>query len=398
MYQSIKDLLPPKIINALKHWIGARNVKYQIIEDYTEYGGSVLSKKALLSYLPHPLFPTPNQRDKVIFSNLGLAQYIPRALNELGYVVDIVSWDDKEWLPKKEYDLFIGHGGINYERISNALSPNTTRIYFSTGTYWREFNVREAKRVYDLAVRRGILLPPDRAIRVSEESANQLASGIICLGNKNAVDSYHKFPLVLGINNAAYSVQWDGMLRKDFDAGRTHFLFFSGGGSLHKGLDLILEAFAGTDLHLHICQIIDPLFAEAYHDELTNYSNIHLHGHIPMRSAEFEKLAATCNWTILATACEGQPGATLECMAYGLIPVLSAEANIDLGNFGVFLPESNVADIRKAVLNAAEIDVEECRTRAKLTAAAIHEDYSPEKFNSNFKKAVQQIVCGIKIE
>jgi len=79
-------------------------------------------------------------------------------------------------------------------------------------------------------------------------------------------------------------------------------------------------------------------------------------------------------------------------MAYGLIPILPASANIDLENFGVFLPENSVADIRKVIFDAAKMDVDECKQRAILTAAAIRENYSPEKFNISLKNAVQQIV------
>jgi glycosyltransferase involved in cell wall biosynthesis len=153
-----------------------------------------------------------------------------------------------------------------------------------------------------------------------------------------------------------------------------------------------LEVFAGTDLHLYICQTMDPIFAEIYKAELTQYSNIHVYGHIRMRSPEFEQLASLCNWTISATVCEGQPGATLECMAYGLIPILTTGANIDLESYGIFLPEKSIVEMRKVILDAAKMDVNECERRARLTQAAIKENYSIEKFNFSFKNAVQQIV------
>jgi hypothetical protein len=354
-------------------------------------------KRALLSYLTSPLLLPASKRDRVVFSNLGIAQYIPRALNELGYEVDIVSWDDKEWLPKRHYDVYIGHGGINFEHISRALPDETIKIYFSTGIYWREWNIKEARRIYELALREGYLLPPDRAIKFSEEYANKSADGIICLGNQNAVQSYRQFPLVIGINNAAYPYDPQDLIDKDFEHGREHFLFFSGGGNLHKGLDLLLEAFSGTDLHLHICQIIDPKFAEIYKDELTQHSNIHVYGRIRMRSTDFEKLASLCNWTISATACEGQPGAVLECMAYGLIPILTTGANIDIENFGILLPENDIDDIRKIILAAAKMDIDECKQRAELTADVVRKNYSPEKFNIDFKNAVQRIVSAKSI-
>lgn len=361
---------------------------------FKEFCDGLPDRRALVSYLVYPLLPLPEKRDRIIFSNLGIAQYIPRALNELGFEVDIISWDDMDWLPNQHYDLYIGHGGMNFEHISRALADKTIQIYFSTGMYWKEFNIREAKRIYELALRRGYLLPPDRVISNSEEYANQTADGIICLGNQNAVQSYSQFPLVIGINNAVYPLNWHGFTDKDFEKGRRHFLFFSGGGSLHKGLDLLLEAFVGTDLHLHICQIIDPAFADIYKIELTRHSNIHVYGHIRMRSAEFEQLASLCDWIISASACEGQPGATLECMAFGLIPILTAQTNIDIENFGMLLPENSIADIQKTILAAAEMDIDECRKRSRLAASVVRENYTPEKFNSNLKNAIERIMAA----
>jgi len=391
--QYIKILLPERIKKILRLALERTHLRPSArLFGYKEYCVSSPLKRALVSYLASPLLPAAANRDRVMFSNLGIAQYIPRALNELGYEVDIVEWDDQKWLPKRDYDIYIGHGGINFEHISRALPERTIRIHFTSGIYWKEFNIREAHRIYQLALRRGYVLPPDRAIKYSEEYADQNADGIICLGNQNAVRSYRKFPRVIGINNAVYPPDWKGLAKKDFNLGRRHFLFLSGGGSLHKGLDLLLEAFSGTDWHLHICQIIDPEFAELYRTELTQQSNIHLHGLIRMRSREFEQLAFLCNWTISATACEGQPGATLECMAYGLVPILTAGANIDLENFGILLPETSIDDIRKIILAAAEMDVEECKQRAQLTANTVRQKYSPEVFNTSFKNAVQRIV------
>jgi hypothetical protein len=349
-------------------------------------------RRALVSYLVSPLLPTTKKRDRIAFSNQGIAQEIPRVLNELGYEVDIVSWDDSEWVPKRSYDIYIGHGGINFEHISRALSRETIQIYFSTGIYWREFNAREAKRIYDLSLRRGYLVHPDRAIRFSEEYANQNAAGIICLGNQNAVHSYRQFPKVIGINNAVYPLTWQGIKVKDFHQGRKHFLFFSGPGNLHKGLDLLLEAFEGTDLHLHICQVIEPEFAEIYQSNLTQHSNIHNYGHVRMRSAKFERLASLCNWIISATACEGQPGAILECMAYGLIPILPESANIDLKDFGILLNSTRVDEIRKMVINASRMATIDCRYRAQRTCNEILNEYTPEIFSQRFKLAVQNIV------
>ena len=327
-----------------------------------------------------------------MFSNKGIAQAIPKALNELGYEVDIMRYNDLQSKPSGKYDLFVGHMGLNFEQISRQLPPETIRIYFSTSLYWRECNVREAGRIYDLAVRRGYVLPPDRTILQSEDYANCVADGIICLGNQDATGTYSQFPCVIGINNAAYPVTWHGWKDKDYEQGRRHFLFFSGGGSIHKGLDLLLEAFAGTELHLHVCQHIGARFGEVYRHELTECPNIHMHGYIPMRSVSFEALALQCNWVISATCGEGQPGAVIECMAHGLVPVLPAAANIDLGHLGILLPDCTIDTIRRVTLDGALMSPTECCERSLATHKLTGDIYTPERFTEGFKSAVSAIV------
>jgi glycosyltransferase involved in cell wall biosynthesis len=375
-------------------WCWSRPSGPMQLLDFQDFCADGCNKRALVSYLVSPLLPRQAERDRVKFSSDGIAQQIPKALNELGYVTDIVQWDSTHWQPSRRYDLFIGHGGINFEQISRQLPPSAARIYFSSGIYWREYNSREVARLYDLAHRRGYLLPPDRPILYSEEQATRLADGIICLGNEMAVRTYRGFPKILGINNAAYPVAWSDWQYKDHDQGRVRFLFFSGEGSIHKGLDLLLEAFAGTALHLHICQNLSPGFAQIYAHELTELPNIHLHGRLPMRSSEFHSLASACTWVISATCAEGQPGAVLECMAHGLIPILPDTANIDLGDFGLRLPDCEVETIRDVIQVAAHTPVDECRRRAHATWDVMQRDYTPENFNRSFKLAVQEIVAA----
>lgn len=334
-------------------------------------------------------------RDKVLFSNRGIAQEIPRALNELGFVVDILNYDNTSWLPSRAYDLFIGHAGINFESISRQLARTTVRLYFSTGIYWREFNIREARRLYELVLRRGFLLPPERTIRHSEEQANRLADGIICLGNELAASTYAQFRNVVPINNATYSVTWNGWQTKDCERGRTHFLFFSGRGNVHKGLDRLLEVFAPLkDLHLYVCQHIDPEFMRVYRSELLDQKNIHLLGYVKMRSPEFERLAALCNWVILPTCAEGQPGSVIECMAHGLIPILPDVAHVDIEDWGIRLPDVDLETIRSVIVQASEMPVEQYRLRAQRVVEMTKETYSVESFRASFKEAVLKILAA----
>jgi hypothetical protein len=392
----LKTMIPP-----LKSKIGAvlnsRKAK-RVISDFDEYLPRQISgtsgdsgKKALISYVVYHLLPPPGKRDTDNFSNAGISQYIPRALNELGYSVDIVNYDNRQFVPRKKYDLFIGHGGINYESIEKRLDPRCKKIYFSTGIYWEEWNRVEDERRMALQKRKGVLLPPDRLIEQDEEYANVHADGIICLGNDHAKQTYHKFPRVINVNNAVYPDSYT-LASKDFENGRNNFLYFNGPGNVHKGLDLLLDAFTQMKQHLYIRQTLEPGFFQLYKKELTEYPNINLVPFLKKPSGEFNSLMDTSNFVISPTCAEGQPGSIIECMAHGLIPVLSKEANIDTKDFGVMLEDTSVDEIVRVVNEISQKSPQWYRARATLTMNEVQNFYSPEHFLESMKNAVRTII------
>jgi len=396
-FNSISDI-PQQIINQLSALKTNYSEKH-IIYDYEEFlvlqegftKKHCAAKKALLSYLVIPLLPPSDKRDTVTFSNAGIAQSLPRALNELGYSVDIVNYNNEHFVPDKKYDLFIGHGGINFETIAKKLDPDCIKIYFSAGIYWREWNQAEEKRLDELQKRRGITLPADKLIERDEEYANVSAEGIICLGNNYAKETYSQFPHVIAINNAVYPDSYS-ISGKNFENARNNFLFFNGGGNVHKGLDLLLEAFTQVEQHLYIRQDIKPAFFKAYKKELTEYSNIHLLPFLKKPSKEFFSVMDTCNFVISPTCAEGQPGSIIESMAHGLIPILSKEANIDTKNFGITLKDNSVEEIVSAVKEVSQKPVEWYTEKASLIMEEVQNYYTPERFLENMKNAVDEMV------
>lgn len=362
----------------------------------TPPGGSpngISPKRALLSYVTTPFRLPLTHPVNINFSNAGIARSIVRVLNELGYVVDIVEWSDISFVPHRKYDLFIGHGGMNYEHIARNLPSRTVKVYFSTGLYWRECNRRESERFRQLEERRGIRLPYDRWISHDEEYANESADGIICLGNHVAKESYSKFPLVLNLNNAAYQDDHYDRTKKDFAAGRDKFLFFAGPGNVHKGLDILLEAFVQVDPHLYVRQDIHPDFLEAYDHELNDHPNIHLVGRVSStRSDRFYDLVNRCNYVISASCAEGQPGAVVECMHQGLIPVLSRETNIDTNEFGITLKTCSIEEIAELVNRLSQRPTEWCQEMSRRTRHAALTDFSESAFLLNMKRAIQRVI------
>jgi len=349
-------------------------------------------KKALLTFLTLPFHHTVDDPLYIRFSVYGMSRSIVRALNGLGYIVDVVNWKDSEFLPEKKYDLFLGHAGFNFERIYEKLPKGIPTIYFSAGLYWRYWNQFEEERVRWLEERKGVKLPLDRPSFSNEERPYNLADGIITLGNEYTKQFFTKFPLVIPINNAAYHDDRFERVEKDYYSGRNNFFFFAGPGNLHKGLDLLLDAFVQTDAHLYICQVISEDFYQVYSTELENYSNIHNIGFIPMRSQQFYELVDNCNFVISASSAEGSQGAIVECMHHGLIPVITPENTIDVGDYGVFLDCSSIDAIVDTIRELSQWSPEKCREMSQRTRSAAMKDFSVDAFERNMKAAVEQIV------
>lgn len=271
----------------------------------------------------------------------------------------------------------------------DQLPTSTLRLYFATGIHWKEWNDRGARRLSDLTTRRGCVIPFERPGNYDgEDQAYRASDGIICLGNHYALDTFRDFARVVSVNNAAYPVSPNSLRSRDYSEARSHFLFLAGRGNVHKGLDLLLEAFAHTELHLHICQHLQPDFARAFRYELTECSNIHFEGFVKMRSRQFLDLAVKCNWVILPTCAEGQPGSVLECMAYGMVPIVTREANINLEDYGIDIPELSVESVRTMAYLASQMSTTESQRRSRRTAEVAQQRYSVEAFRSGFKSAV----------
>lgn len=366
---------------------GQSTVSDTALLGYSRYLNGRSIGRALLSYLPEPLRQELSGQPENEFSNRGIARSLPRALNELGYIVDIVSWDDTSFSSDHSYDLLVQHGGINYEQLRPLVKQRGKIIYFSSGSYWKYHNSAERKRFVNFEKRHGFKPPYDRFITNPEEKANQEANGIVALGNADVVKTYSKFKEVFHLNLASYPDT--RKISKNPVLAKNNFLFFAGGGAIHKGLDLALEAFADLEQHLYIVAHIEDKVMPAYKDILKQ-PNIHYIGPLDFRSPQYYEVMDKCAFAILPSCSEGQPGSMVECLAGGLIPLVTRDVHIDIGEFG-FLIKPSKGEIKKAVNVASCLSTPEISNRSKLAIHAARTAHSPKLFVSNFKKYVKQI-------
>lgn len=352
--------------------------------------GLVKGKRALLAYLPEHVARYLNGEKIIRFSNNGIAIYWAIALADLGYEVDIVGWDENKVKIDRDYDVFIPHGSINFKSVMSQLKKRPIVIHFSTGAYWKFHNDQERYRFNDLYRRNGISLPKDRFLSAPDSAVYNLADYVISIGGKRIKDTY---PLneVMTVNNAAYEDARSKHLLKNHKRTKQNFLYFAGAGNVHKGLDLLIEAFSELDQNLYIMGHVDEEFRNAYQG-LLQLPNINIVGEVVMRTKNYREGMKKCSFCILPSCSEGQPGSVIEAMGYGLIPIVSKECFIDTSNFGFTLKDCSIEQIRKLVRKTSSLDTKNIKQLSALARNEVEAKYRPKNFYANLSGHLSKII------
>jgi glycosyltransferase involved in cell wall biosynthesis len=164
---------------------------------------------------------------------------------------------------------------------------------------------------------------------------------------------------------------------------------------VHKGLDLVLEAFAGMpDMKLTVCGPIssDKAFERLYHAELYRTPNIRTAGWVDVSGTEFSDIVRNCAAVIFPSCAEAQASSVINCMRAGLIPMVTRETGIPVGDFGVTLDNASVEGIRDAVQRLAALTSEELHLRAQRTWDYAASHHSHEAYREAYGQIIQKII------
>lgn len=367
---------------------GLADIRNSRVFNYRQYLQNPTGKRALVSYLVNPVIEELSGVSTELFSNSGAGRTIPKVLNQLGYAVDVINWDDTNDL-EGEYDLVIYHGGKNFNNIKKLKKPNTKLVYYSTGSYWQFHNDEEKKRFKYFEKRHHTTMKMDREIKDSEEEANSVADAIIALGNKDAAKTYSKFQNVYNLEGASMPIIRPRQIIAPTDD-KISFLFLAGPGNIHKGLDIVLDAWQKLpkNYELHIITYLDDDFTKFYQKELYELVNIHTHGYMPQRSERFYEIINQCQYSILLSCSEGSPGSVIESIHQGLIPVVSKASHVDLPKAGIVIDPVSVENVLSELSKLSVNNTVEEQNRVKKWAEKY---YQLSVYESKFAEIIGKI-------
>ena len=349
-------------------------------------------RKLALSYLREPFLGADGSRARG-HTNWQECRAMADVWREAGWSVDVVDRRDRRFFPRDAHavvDL-----GVNLGRWAPDLPADCCKILPATGAHWLTQNEAEKNRLAELAKRRGLSLVPRRQNLPSRgiESCD-LAT---VLGNNFTIESFRFAgkPLERIPISSAYEFPWAA--DRDFESARRRFLWMGSYGMVHKGLDLVLEAFAGMpDLQLTVCGRPEKEedFWRAYRRELTSLPNIKFAGWLDLASPEFETIRCTHAAMVYPSCSEGGGGAVIHSMHAGLIPVVTREASVDTLDFGENIPASSVEEVSAALRRVSECVPAELEQRARAAWKHARTLHTLPAFTARYRDFVDDLLAG----
>lgn len=346
---------------------------------------------AVISYLTWPFLEGLDSPKVRGHTNAYEVREMAAAFVELGFRVEVTDWNNSSYRPPSDCRIAIDLHS-NLERWSRLLPPTCKKVMHATGCHWKILNNGELLRLEGMKERKGVHLKPRRQVEPS--NATESADMIVVLGNDYTMESYRFCgkPLVRVPISSAY--EFPEITARDTEKAKKRFLWIGSYGMVHKGLDLVLDAFAEMpDMELTICgrpEKEDDFF-RLFQRELKHTSNIRLHGWIDMSSPEFLEISRTHAAVVYPSSSEGGAGSVIHCMHAGMVPICTREASVDLGDFGVMIKEGSVQAVKEACRAFASMDPEEVELRARKSYEYVRQFHTRDQFAKNYRAFAREL-------
>ena len=384
-----------KVINSLlRKKFGLEICAYKSYPDAITLKPDGISKgNALLSYIIDPFMVDDESQISNSHTHHWESYLIAKAFLLMGYTVDVISYLDDRFVPEKKYALFLA-ARTNFERIAKLLNNDCIKIAHLDTSHWLFNNSAILKRSLEVQQTRGVSLTSFKFIEYNW--AIEYADYATVLGNQFTVDTYKyaKKPVYRIPISSCNLYPWNA--EKDFDHCRNRFLWFGSKGFVHKGLDLVLDAFVNMpDCHLYVCGPIsdEPGFQEAFDKELYNTPNIHTLGWVDVDSEEFLDISRKCVGLVYPSCAEGGGGSVIQCMHAGIIPLVTHESSVDISDeYGVILKQFSVEEIMEKIRTISSLQSDKLEQMSRKAWEFARKNHTRERFFEAFKQRMQAII------
>ena len=365
-----------------KYYLKAKKTEKKILNNIfkTKY-----DKNVLICYI---IAPFANSNLKIAHTNIEMARLIAQVFSRHGYNVDVVNFYEEKEIKLQKYNVVFGWGA-NFDNASKEKGICTIAFLTGASTYFA--NLAELERVKEAIKRTGKQFKLRRqAIGLINLETAMNTDAAICHGNAWTLSTWSEiYENIYPIDGFGFNT--GGFIKRNVRQTNKNFLFISGSGNIHKGLDLCLEAFRDLPNHcLYIATKLDKDFEEHYREDLKR-ENVNYLGFISVDTDEYREIAKKCLFTILISCAEGMATSVLTSMDSGMIPIVTRQCGIDIDETGFLIDDISINKIRDTIQRASSYDVEKLFIMSVKSTELVKKRYNAKVFEKRLDEILTEI-------
>ena len=318
--------------------------------------------------------------------------------SEKGFRVDVVDYQYYGDLNDvSDYKIMIGQGDYFEKMCKDSSSTHTKKIAYLTTMPPHFNNLSELSRLRYFEERNGVKPKTERMTNFfSDMEAVLNIDCAIGIGTGEKVyDGWKEYFSKLYIINAT---GFNDIKLPEIDKRSDrvkNFLWFGSTGGIHKGLDLLIEAFRDIqDCNLHIVGAgFDTDLLEFYRCDIEQCDNICYYSWLDHASTELREVFEKCGFIVCPSCSERQCTSVLTSMYAGLVPICTLETGIDMEKTGGITIQSIVpSDLAMLIKKVSEMTMDEYRRREQCSYDYVIKNHSIDKYKEMFTEAVNKIL------
>lgn len=304
---------------------------------------------------------------------------IINCLVKKGFIIDAIDFANPPKCVDSNYNVVIGLGET--WRLASKQNPQAIKILYLTENTPDFSYKREKERIEYLKERHGISFPIQRSGKFFQKEDFEKINGIMCMCGEYIRQDLPKIPIWFfsptGLYNSNFSISSDLQLRSV-----KHYIWFGSTGIIHKGLDILLDAFSRhQDLILHVCGC-----KKSDIHKIRNLipPNFIFHGFVKVDTDDFLSLMRKCSFVILPSCSEAMATSVLTCMNHGLIPIVTKEIFINFIGVvgGEILEDYRVETVEKVIVKWSNKEDTFIRMQMNNIYEYMHSFHNINKFSN----------------
>ncbi|WP_307758058.1 hypothetical protein [uncultured Mediterranea sp.] len=376
----IKSRIKNKITKKSNKTIAIYNINYD---------ASKKQKKIAFIYR-ETLFSNPIKLENIRHVNVLHQFQMIKVLIEHNYCIDIYSCSSytPNLIKSDYYDTILGFGA-NYIELCKHNKQAIKILFITENAPWIVKNKFEERLKYYRARHHKNPYSISRTQFYNKEMFDISDIGIVMNGSHNLKEISKSFNKSYQINvNALFNPNIQSVPFKDYKKIRKNFVWFGSNGLIHKGLDILIDAFSLLpDYTLNVYG--------APEKELREFkipSNVIIHSSVNVYSKEFINDVVCQNTFTLSLSCsEGMMSGIATCMAHGLIPITTVETGFDDFKDNIIFKSHKLEDVIDTIKGTTKLDEQQLQQLSSRTFEYSQKAYSINNFTNKFNDIISEI-------